>query len=282
MINNDLVGYLRLVVAPEAGDIYIDAYRVLTQTGSTAHEFAIEQYLHDADNMDTSTVLAFIEKALVENLEDRLGEQGVQINEHRNNPALSELSAMVEALASIDSYGDPETIYNICMDETENAESKLCQILTFFTPFTIADYIPLIVSVNIDLIHTISDLLRVDAADAMDSEYASELLNLKTPIEEIRERTTAYINERPGLLLSTLLQQSTPLGLSVDVYIELCRDSLVTLSPRAIIPELIALTYASDTPTNEVKSVIIEQIQTLIGDYDAITQANIVLSKEAL
>jgi hypothetical protein len=276
VINPEFIGYLRLTVSPEAGEILSNAYNVLTQTGSVQHEFAITQFLGMADNDETATSIVYIENCLSESLADKLGEHGVVFSER----ALPLMTAVLEACSSIDSYGDPETIYNICGSDG-TPEEKLSEIMELFSPYKWSDFLPVIESVTPDLITAISGLLRERAERAIMLEEDFRPTELVVPIEEIRRRTYAYTASKPYLQIRTLIREGTPLGLDIELYTQLCKEYLTNLPPATLVPELIGIALASNLLKDDLKAAIKEQIETFHGNINVVTQANIVLSKEA-
>jgi len=274
VINNDFIGFLRLIVSPEAGEVYSNAYNILTQTGETKHEFAITQYIATADNDDTSTSIAFIEQALALSLADRLGDHGILLAD-QSLPLMTEL---LNACSSIDSYGDPETIYNICVSD-DTPEVKLCEIMEFFSPHTWVEYFPIIATVSPDFIKAITALLRERAEVAMEEIPDVDLV---ARLPDIRDRTLSYTAGKPDLQILRLIREGMPLGLDMELYVAACKELLSTMAPMRLIPELVAIANASVLLKEDLAAGIREQIESLYGNLTLVTQANIALSREGL
>lgn len=270
MLFNDLSFYLKGVITPEAAAVFIDAANLLTAIDDPRHETAIDQILSLVDDAEDATTIMNIEQVLTQLLLSHLQDHGITIIE----PNLAVLTSMVEAIVSLDQYGDPLLIVQSC-DAGESPEVILSEILALKTQYGWADYLGIIGSVNQSLITRIRDNAQTQA-DNLDQEN-EEPENPLLP--EIRVRLKRFLVDHPSIMIRDMIAEGMPLGLGLETYVSEKHSVLSNLPPEAAAIELVGMAYASSLLVDQIKPAINEQMEGIFAEVSQLTKAEVTLRK---
>ncbi len=270
---NDLKLFLSGMVHPDRQDQLLLAATTLTQLGIYSHELAITNALALDSVSDNSTTLATVESVLMTTLLDTIYEHGIQVIE----PPISVLLEILNAIYSIDNYGDPIAIVDIINAE-ETSEETFSEIMSLVSSMSVEDILPYLESVNPALIQRIYSIVSQAEENLLPGLSDEDDGTVSDMINDCRDRLKAFVTNRPNSLIHQQLIDGVGLALPFDSYIEQDRDALEELPGKSLAIELYGMALASNLSAVSIKPTIEEVLIEFIADNNELLQAQSMLT----
>lgn len=223
-MSNVLANFIDTVVPSPRRRILHHADDVLVSVGHRTHHLATENLIAQAENMETVTLIDYVEGAIINSMVDQITEYGIGIQERD----LSTITAIFTGLTDIIGWSDQQAILDIC-DQDDLPEETLSDILAMVYNDDSERYLHVLEYVSNTLIQRIianasQSVDDFDPESEDDAEPAGDQNDDTLPGETgVGEHTRAivknFVNKHHPARFTQLVKDGAQLGYSLATYL---------------------------------------------------------------
>lgn len=180
---DEIEEFLSGVLTPEMTHVYVEALRVVLESGISLHIFQLEEIIHNEENIGRDQVIVEIDLYLKNILESTLNQFGVFVNE---DFSIKVGTAIVRSINTLDNFDDVETIEALCLSE-ESPEERLAALVELTSELQVEDILlnidrvsPALLKRLLESVHKVDDGL-----DALPPERTNAIVRIKSCIHQL-------------------------------------------------------------------------------------------------
>ena len=259
----ELQEYLKSITTPENTEILIGACKQLEGIGILNHHFDLEQILMTASEHPTEDNLGDVYTLIQEYLEETLLQFGITLKPNAN---VEPLTQVLQALATLPDYGDPDALL-VILEQELASEDTLCDLLGILTPHEWSVYADIIQSVNPALISRLKDVLTENRLpDLATPELYKERLYFLAVKETLHPQIALLALQEGARLKSPLLQLVNKYHSTFQQY---------ETNPIGLANEVLGILALSDTPQENFLHRGGELIEAYAKDINLVTKTSL-------
>lgn len=260
--------FLDLTVTPERKSMLVRIDQVLKEVGVATHEDWLIDALERADEEETHNTLSAIEGTYRQTLAEVLQQFGVVVNDTVPLFALGEIVAGLHGVLDIE---DPGRLRDLLSVE-EDGLTILAKLLEDITPLTFTDVVLAVEDVSPDLLTRILEGL----ADEDEQDDIGDVGDVR----QHRHRLQRFLEGRSALLVKQALETGFRIGTPFSCWVEQFQPQLETLAVDRLVLELVGFGLGAGLSETSLLEQVRVELEISIPDPHAITQADIVLTKQ--
>ncbi len=268
-----LISYLYTHTSPQYMAEAIGLIKAFYTLGVRSFETDIIYLLKDAENTDSNDILARLQVILIHKASEVLMAQGISVSVNNINM----LRHILEGLDNIQTYEDTDAMCMICESGFDSIET-LSELLALVTPVLATTFHEVLTYVDPKVIEILHANAERDS-DLVVASHASIQDSLKNRIKD-------WINRFPNSLLEQFLLKAIQVGLSVETYVNMIRQNIVSSienvfndDPVAVAQNCISLVLFSNTTNEKIKNSVQELLDSFYSDINFIQKADLAVSK---
>lgn len=257
----ELTQVMQDVVVPERLWTFQDAFRTLSELGNESHEFELQQIFGMQDGIsDTDLLVSRVEDMLIVGIGSMTRQYGVIYTDHAT---LSQMTDILVALASIESFIIPQSLLDIIQGDFTN-EEVIAEIVPYFT--TLSD------TEALDVILEVSDAAITRLHSVVSNNVARQAPELPAQNDH-REKTRALnrmIRSSDGqypAIVQTLAKSGMRLAYPLPDLITSTLEELDALSTDRVATEVVGLVLYSDVPFDKTAEFVNAALDDFTDDY---------------
>jgi len=267
IVNGDILEVLQEYFTVEKAASLHNATLFLTSIADHNAITDIDATISIIDTLDKFDAKNRLEHAVVNRVNQHLIGHGVQMDVENN---LDISVAVIEALHTLESWGDPYSIYGAISDP-DTPEHAIADVTGLLTIYESYEVLPLLLEVNYMLIDTMREVIETNINN-LPPEYDNDEL------KQARERYLSKIPQTKDTFISSLIKTGFTLNLTFVDYLDALHDiEWNKLDVSQAVEELLYIGIGSNTPQNKLADVVLEAIETYTGNLDYIQKAKSII-----
>lgn len=258
--------YLETHATPEQKQVCMAGCQSLADAGVTDHVDILSDEIAAIDSQSPITddlMLSIIHSVLIPMHRNALGEFGIVLSA---DVTLLVITDILNGIRALGNYGDPATLNSLC-DAPEGPEAALADMLELVGAFTAAEYLPVLETVNPQLLDRIEQLTTGTEALDQPEQQAVALARSRT----LKLFAVLGAEQTQGLLAFQYINDGGRLGTYAHDLLAQFREPLAALPPAALAANLLALVLITQTPYDFILSTVKHELAHITSDMDVIS-----------
>lgn len=181
---DEIEEFLSGVLTPEMTHVYVEALRVILESGISLHIFQMEEIIQNEENIGRDQVIVEIDLYLKNVLESTLNQFGVFLNE---DFSVKVGTAIIRSINTLDNFDDVETIEALCLSE-ESPEERLAALVELTSELQAEDILLNVESVSPALLKRLLETVHKvdDGLSTLPPQRTNAIVRIKSCVQQLK------------------------------------------------------------------------------------------------